>query len=65
MPETNEGERVVARIESGDLGVIGMMLQGAQTWCQENHPDYELFARNAPGVAFELFLKTKKVVKRG
>lgn len=55
-------ERVVAQIKSGDLGLIGVMLLAAGEWAKKEYPDHELLARNAPEVAFELFLSPKKEV---
>jgi hypothetical protein len=58
-PSPDREERVVARIESGDIGLIGEMLEAAGRWAKEEHPECKLLVRNAPGVAFELFLSEK------
>lgn len=59
-PQPERWEHVVVRIESGDIGLIGLMLETAGEWAKKEYPDCKLLARNAPGVAFELFLAEKE-----
>lgn len=59
-PVVEPSERVVARIESGDIGLIGMMLEAAEQWREKEYSDCKLCVRNAPGVCFELFLVKKE-----
>ena len=62
-PAPARWERVVCRIESGDIGLIGEMLEAAGKWAQEEYPECKLVARNAPGVTFELVLVEKEEEK--
>ena len=62
-PTPDPEERVVAQIAGGDIGLVGVMLEAAGAWAKEEHPDCEMLVRNAPGVAFELFLSPIKEEK--